>query len=177
MSPLSLLIIFLACWSTLDGSPLLADWVITDRPVRSALPPTPSVLLPLFDGRGELPPPRDGPPLRRTTSTLPRSVQRQTQGAYYPTRGGWWTGCGSWHHLTLGRHRGKFDHQYLRSLSWSELQSLHSDDHEGRVKWQYVVRPFRSSMRTTPTRSLSSHSRTAPRSRIPSKKWCPPGST
>ena len=59
----------------------------------------------------------------------------------YPLRRSWWSGCGSWQHLTVGEHRGKFDHAWLASLTWSEVQSLHSDDHEGRVKWKYVVRP------------------------------------
>lgn len=60
--------------------------------------------------------------------------------SYYPTRRSLWSGCGSWKHLTQGEHRGKFDPTWLQGLSWNELQSLHSDDHEGRVKWQYVVR-------------------------------------
>ena len=59
----------------------------------------------------------------------------------YPVRGGWWTGCGGWRHLMQGEHAGKFDAAWLQSLSNSEIQSLHSDDHEGRVKWQYVSRP------------------------------------
>lgn len=58
----------------------------------------------------------------------------------YPTRGNLWTGCDSWKHLTTGKHAGKFDSTWLQTLSWSELQSLHSDDHEGQVKWKYVVR-------------------------------------
>lgn len=60
--------------------------------------------------------------------------------ARYPVRGSWWSGCRDWEHMTRGEHRGKFDKAWLRSLSWAELQSLHSDDHEGRVKWEHVVR-------------------------------------
>jgi hypothetical protein len=60
--------------------------------------------------------------------------------AHYPVRGSWWTGCGSWRHMTQGQHAGKFDANWLRSLSNAEIQSLHSDDHEGRVKWHYVNR-------------------------------------
>lgn len=56
----------------------------------------------------------------------------------YPIRGSWWTGCGSWRHMTQGEHAGKFDPAWLQSLSNAELQSLHSDDHEHRVKWAYV---------------------------------------
>lgn len=58
--------------------------------------------------------------------------------SYYPVRGSWWSGCRSWQHLTTGPHAGKFDSAYLQKLSWEELQSLHSDSHEGRTKWQYV---------------------------------------
>lgn len=58
--------------------------------------------------------------------------------AAYPIRNSWWTGCSSWRHLTQGQHAGKFDPNYLQSLNWEELQSLHSDAHEGKVKWSYV---------------------------------------
>lgn len=58
----------------------------------------------------------------------------------YPLRRSWWSGCGSWHHLASGQHAGKFDPTWLAQLSNAELQSLHSDDHEGRVKWANVVR-------------------------------------
>lgn len=58
----------------------------------------------------------------------------------YPIRGSWWTGCSSWHHMTQGEHAGKFNADWLKSLSWSELQSLHSDDHEHRVKVNYINR-------------------------------------
>lgn len=58
--------------------------------------------------------------------------------SHYPVRGSWWTGCRSWRHLTTGPHAGKFDPAYLQSLSWEELQSLHSDHHSGTVKWEYV---------------------------------------
>ena len=72
-----------------------------------------------------------------------RSSSTDNQGAvaHYPVRGSWWTGCGSWQHMTQGEHRGKFDANWLKSLSWSELQSLHSDDHEHRVQWSYVNKP------------------------------------
>lgn len=62
----------------------------------------------------------------------------------YPIRGGWWNQDGhmvTWHHLTQGEHAGKFDHAWLASLSYEEVQSLHSDDHEGHVHWDRVVRP------------------------------------
>jgi hypothetical protein len=62
----------------------------------------------------------------------------------YPVRSGWWTGCPNWTHLTRGEHAGQFDHAWLQSLSNAEIQSLHADDHEGRTKWAYVVRPSAS---------------------------------
>lgn len=78
---------------------------------------------------------------------------------HYPIRGSWWTGCGSWQHLASGEHSGKFDQNWLRSLSWAEIQSLHSDDHEHRVKWAYVVRPssiaYAEPRRTKSYRGLS----------------------
>lgn len=63
--------------------------------------------------------------------------------SHYPVRGSWWTGCRSYKHLLTGPHAGKFSEAYLKSLSWEELQSLHSDHHEqlrgrGSVKWSYV---------------------------------------
>lgn len=60
----------------------------------------------------------------------------------YPVRGNWWTGCPGWQHLATGEHAGKFDNVWLTTLSWAELQSLHSDDHEGRVNWSRVQRPI-----------------------------------
>jgi hypothetical protein len=73
----------------------------------------------------------------------------------YPTRRGYWTGCPNWRHLTVGEHAGKFDHAWLQSLSYAEIQSLHSDDHEGRVKWQYAVRPSRKPSTVTYQESSS----------------------
>lgn len=65
---------------------------------------------------------------------------KQGTWGYYPTRGRHWSGCYSAAHLVSGMHRSQnYDMNWLRSLDWNELQSLHSDDHEGRVKRQYVV--------------------------------------
>ena len=58
----------------------------------------------------------------------------------YPLRASLWSGCNSYEHMLSGQHAGKFDSQWVRSLSWDELQSLHSDDHEGRVNWNYARR-------------------------------------
>lgn len=67
----------------------------------------------------------------------------------YPVRSDWaanrWENWDHhWAHLTSGEHRGHFDSDWLASLSAQELYSLHADDHENRVKWQYVVRPGRA---------------------------------
>lgn len=68
----------------------------------------------------------------------------------YPTRRGWWTVNGSSrpsreylvkHLLSGGAHKGKFSANYLANLNYDELHALHSDDHEGRVKWAYVDKP------------------------------------
>ena len=56
----------------------------------------------------------------------------------YPIRSGWWTGMSSYKHLLTGIHAGNFNENWLKSLSYEELQSLHSDHHEGKVKWHYV---------------------------------------
>lgn len=94
-----------------------------------------------FEGLGMLCPPS------------PVQVVHLQRKALYPIRGNWWTGCDSWVHLTKGEHRGKYSPAWLQSLSWDELQSLHSDDHERRVKMQYVVRPASPAyMRATPAR-------------------------
>lgn len=61
----------------------------------------------------------------------------------YPVRGGWWShsdGNLRRHLAQAPQHAGKFDQRWINSLSGAELESLHSDDHEGRVKWQYVRR-------------------------------------
>jgi hypothetical protein len=68
--------------------------------------------------------------------------RKQVVGTSYPIRRGFWTGCSSWRHMAdASAHRGKFDRVWLKQLSWGELQSLHSDDHENRVKWANTVRP------------------------------------
>lgn len=74
----------------------------------------------------------------------------------YPVRAGWWTGCPNWTHLTRGEHAGQFDHTWLQSLSHAEIQSLHADDHEGRVKTAYVVRPSSKSSAVTYQKKSSS---------------------
>lgn len=71
---------------------------------------------------------------------------RRTSG--YPTRGNNWNIEGDWnasreriiaHLLTHQNHRGHFSRAWLETLSRQQLLSLHSDDHEHRVKTQYVA--------------------------------------
>lgn len=56
----------------------------------------------------------------------------------YPLREIKWSGLpkdvpGAVHHLSTGKHLGKFDLVWLAGLTWDELASLHDDDHEGCV--------------------------------------------
>lgn len=39
------------------------------------------------------------------------------------------------HVLTSPNHRGKFNREWVLGLPFEHLKALHSDDHEGRVKW------------------------------------------
>lgn len=68
----------------------------------------------------------------------PTSVPKQ---AGYPIRppGTRWTGlprdhAGAVRHLTTGRHAGQFDPAWLVSLTWDQLDSLHTDAHEGQFR-------------------------------------------
>lgn len=58
----------------------------------------------------------------------------------YPVRSSWWTVNGGYPdrgtmigHLQSGEHAGRFDSNWLNSLTRDELHSLHSDDHEHRA--------------------------------------------
>ena len=78
----------------------------------------------------------------------PATVRRSGN---YPLRGGWWT-VNQYparanspnrnyivsHLLEGGKHAGKFATAWLNSLTIPELHSLHSDDHEGHVRWGFV---------------------------------------
>lgn len=62
-------------------------------------------------------------------------------GGGYPVRGNLWSHPGNVHaHLKSGQHAGKWSSAWIDSLTRQEAESLHSDDHEGRVKWSYVER-------------------------------------
>lgn len=70
---------------------------------------------------------------------LKKPVKAKTVKTGYPIRGGWWSHPGEIHsHLKSGEHRGKWSSDWVDSLSNREAESLHSDDHENRVKWSYV---------------------------------------
>ncbi|MEM4359828.1 MAG: hypothetical protein QXT45_04810 [Candidatus Bilamarchaeaceae archaeon] len=66
-----------------------------------------------------------------------------TRKPAYPTRSNLWTHPGGntkealIAHL-IQQHGDKFDRNWLNSLSYLELSSLHSDDHEGKVNWNYA---------------------------------------
>ena len=86
---------------------------------------------------------KEMPSLREMPAIVRPALQPPAvKAAGYPLRGSWWTHPGEIHaHLLSGEHAGKFDRDWIRSLTVSEAESLHSDDHEGRVKWQFVVKP------------------------------------
>lgn len=100
----------------------------------------------LMCGAGDLPAPKFLPTPR--FSSLPAPKFAAVQGvishpvrAGYPLRSSWWTHPGEVHaHLLVGEHAGKFDPTWLMSLSNAEAEALHSDDHEGRLKTEYVKR-------------------------------------
>lgn len=77
-------------------------------------------------------------------------VEKQNTRVGYPIRGSYWTGCSSWVHMTTGVHAGKYPISWLKTLTWEELQSLHSDDHENRVQWDYVRRATNNIRQTVP---------------------------
>jgi hypothetical protein len=59
----------------------------------------------------------------------------------YPVRSRNWSYPGNIQtHLQTGDHSGLFDPQWLATQSKASLESLHSDHHENRVKWEFVVR-------------------------------------
>jgi hypothetical protein len=65
-----------------------------------------------------------------------KPVRKVLERLRYPLRPirNYWSGCGDWTHMATGEHAGKYPTEWLRQLTWDELQSLHSDDHEKRVR-------------------------------------------
>lgn len=76
-----------------------------------------------------------------TKPAKPKAVKVAAPRQGYPVRGSFWSHPGNiYSHLLSSEHGGKWSAAWVRSLSRNEAESLHSDDHEGRVKWSYVVR-------------------------------------
>lgn len=123
---------------------VLASYRTSPAPTPPTPAPAPAGVCENCNGTGKL---GDGTvfvicPVCKGTGKTPAkdAAEAPPPRAAYPTRGKLWSGCGGWQHLASGQHAGKFDPAWLQSLSNAELQALHSDDHEGRVKWEYVVR-------------------------------------
>lgn len=76
---------------------------------------------------------------RKKTGGSAKSTREITKPSY-PIRGNWWSHSGVQtreqliQHLQQGQHAGKFKADWLAGLSTAELESLHSDDHERRLK-------------------------------------------
>lgn len=73
------------------------------------------------------------------------------RSGHYPLTGGWWSVEGHWNpskaflisHLTRhSNHASRFAKRraWLETLSIAELQSVHTDDHTNRLKWNYIER-------------------------------------
>jgi len=77
-------------------------------------------------------------PILPAKKQVTKQPEKEWRG--YPLRRGYWSGCSGWQHLASGQHMGKFNIEWLKTLSYNEIQSLHSDDHEGRVNWSYAIR-------------------------------------
>ena len=82
--------------------------------------------------------------------SVPYTVQVPVNGAWphYPTTNkriyrlnGGRGSHADWQHLTEGEHKGKFNADWLKTLSQAEIEALHSDDHQNKIQWAYVVRP------------------------------------
>ena len=93
----------------------------------------------------------------------------------YPVRGGWFTGPNGYMigreamiaHLQSGEHYGKFNPNWLNTLSNEEVQSLHSDDHQHKVKWQYVIRPKQPVQVIAPTYQQQYYDPSCPNGQCP----------
>ena len=106
----------------------------------------------------------------------------------YPLRGNYWSVGSNWspsrgqviYHLQHGVHAGKFSRSYLGQLDWRELQSLHSDDHESRVKWASVEKSVTTPRSTRTVEKVYTQNYTAPKNRFfyrrsRSRGGCPGG--
>lgn len=108
----------------------------------------------------------------------------------YPIRGNYWSVGSNWnpsrsqviYHLQYGsEHSGKFSRSYLDQLSLKELQSLHSDDHEYRVRWASVEKKVNAPKSKSTVTQNYSNSYAAPRRRVVRRRFrsrsrgCPSG--
>ena len=81
-----------------------------------------------------------------------KSEREEQDDAYYPTRGRLWTFPGTTrkellrHMISNANHSGRFSTSWMSRLDFTELSSLHSDHHQGRVKSQ-AVRMYRQAVR------------------------------
>lgn len=94
------------------------------------------------------------PPSPPTAAPRLVTVQKPKQSAQYPVHPQRWSVRGSWnpsreqvlqHLLSDPNHSGRFDRQWLSSLSREQLLSLHDDHHDGRVSARQPVRQSSSS--------------------------------
>ncbi len=90
----------------------------------------------------------------------------------YPVHQTRWTYPGEIHsHLKTGQHAGKWPAIWIDTLTRQQAESLHDDDHEGKVQWQYVpARPPAKPVQTIPV---------VPGVKAPytSDPYCPPGAS
>jgi hypothetical protein len=86
------------------------------------------------------------PPALTVSNHCPAPVAAIKTGyPVHPTR---WTYPGEIHsHLKSGQHSGKWPAWWIDTLTRQQAESLHDDDHEGRVKWDFVS--GRASTKTT----------------------------
>jgi hypothetical protein len=112
-------------------------------------------------------------PVLTVTNKCPAAVKTAPVRAGYPIRGNWWTHPGEVHaHLMSGEHRGKWTAEWVRSLTNSEAESLHSDDHEKRVRCEYVP-----STTKVPSKTPVNTPIYTPKYTGYSPAYCPPGSS
>lgn len=69
---------------------------------------------------------------------IKQATASASQRRGYPLRSITWI-APNWTHMFDAPHRHyNFDPQWVQSLTYNELQSLHSDAHEGTVNWNYA---------------------------------------
>lgn len=124
------LLIGSSAWASLGAA---KAWIaIADRDIEMERPVLPDDL----KDRGAAPAARPAAPQAPVRRGYPIRAQST-----------WWTHPGPStqanmiRHMQEGEHAGKFPRAWLETLSREQLESLHSDHHEGRTKWEYVGNP------------------------------------